>query len=131
MKVAVVGSRNFSDYAKVKDYLDRLNAMRGIDTIVSGGAKGADSLGEKWARENRVKTLIFEAKWDDVTHPGAVIKSNQWGKKYDATAGFRRNKQIIEAADVVLAFWDMRSPGTKDSVEYARKIKKPIKIIQV
>lgn len=129
MKVAVIGSRGFTDYAKMKDYLDRLNSMRPITLVVSGGAEGADSLGERWADENGVAKLIFEAKWSDLTHPDARIKVNSRGNKYDANAGFRRNRDIVDAADVVLAFWDGKSPGTRNSVDYARSKNKPIKII--
>lgn len=130
MKVAVIGSRTFGDYAMIKDYLDRLNAMREISRIISGGAAGADMLGERWAEENKVEKLVFEAKWDDLTHSDALIKVNSRGKQYDARAGFRRNKDIIEAADVVIAFWDGSSRGTKDGIDHAGKIGKPIKIIR-
>jgi len=129
MKVAVIGSRGFTDYSKLKDYLDRLNALRPISLIVSGGAAGADSLGERWADENGVEKLVFEAKWDDLTHPDARIKVNAYGKKYDANAGFRRNKDIIDAANVILAFWDGKSPGTRNSIDYAKFKNKPLKII--
>ncbi len=129
MKVAVIGSRGFTDYEKVKDYLGRLDSKRKITLIVSGGADGADSLGERWADENGVQKLIFEAKWDDLTHPDARIKVNRYGKKYDANAGFRRNRDIVDNCDVVLAFWDGRSPGTRNSVDYARSKNKPLKII--
>lgn len=62
MKVAVIGSRGFTDYEKVKDYLGRLDSKRKITLIVSGGADGADSLGERWADENGVQKLIFRGE---------------------------------------------------------------------
>ena len=129
MKVAVIGSRGFTDYSVVKDYLDRLNAMHPISVIVSGGAKGADSLGEAWADENGVAKCIYHAEWENLSHPDAVILTNQYGKRYDARAGHRRNRFIINDADLVLAFWDKRSKGTADAVGYAKSIGKPIKII--
>ena len=100
----MIGSRGFTDYPKMKDYLDRLNAMRPISLIVSGGAGGADSLAERWADENGVAKLIYEAKWSDLTHPDARIKVNSRGNKYDANAGLRRNRDIVDNCDVVLAF---------------------------
>lgn len=130
MKVAVIGSRTFNDYAMLKDYLDRLNAMQHISKIISGGAAGADKLAERWADENGVGKLIFEAIWDDLSHPDALVKVNSRGKPYDARAGFRRNKEIIENADVVLAFWNGSSRGTKDGIDHAEKKGKPIKIIK-
>ena len=131
MKVAVIGSRGFADYGIVKDYLDRLNAMRDITVIISGGAQGADSLGERWADENRVAKRVYEAKWRDLTHQDTLVKVNSSGYRYDARAGFRRNRDIVDAADVILAFWNMSSPGTGDSIGYAKKTRKPIKIIRV
>ena len=130
MRVAVVGSRKFDDYDMMKSYLDKLHSMRKIELIVSGGASGADSFAVHWAKSNSVEYLVHEAKWDDLTHPDARIKVNSRGKKYDANAGFRRNRDIVNDAQVVLAFWDGNSPGTKDSIDYARSINKPIRVIR-
>ena len=131
MKVAVIGSRDFTNYALLTEKLDKLHQMQQITTIVSGGAKGADSYGEFWAKMQGMTPLIFEAKWEDLSHPDANIKRNRWGKQYDASAGFRRNKTIIENCDIVFAFWDGSSPGTEDSLNYAKSLKKPIKIFLV
>ncbi len=76
--------------------------------IVSGGASGADSYSERYARENGLAILIFYPNW------------NLYGKK----AGFIRNSQIIEAADEICAFWDGASKGTLDSIDKARKLGK-------
>ena len=131
MKVAVIGSRHFMNYLMVKDYLDRLNQMRRITAIVSGGASGADSLGERWADSNGVDKIIYEAEWDNLTYPDAIIRTNPRGKQYDAKAGMRRNILIIDNCDVVLAFWDMHSPGTRSAVQQAKKIHRPIKVIKI
>ena len=131
MRVAVIGSRNFNDYEKVKDYLNRLHGMRPITLVVSGGARGADSLGERWADDNCIDKLIHEAKWDDLTHPDARIQTNQYGRQYDANAGFRRNRTIIDDSDIILAFWDMKSPGTRNGIAYAKQRGKSYKIISV
>ena len=131
MKVAVIGSRSFQNYSMIKEKLDILNSIRKITCIVSGGADGADKLGERYADENGIKKIIHEAKWDDVTHPDARVKVNDYGKKYDANAGFRRNRDIVNDADVILAFQINRSPGTQNSIDYEKKIGKPIKVISV
>jgi hypothetical protein len=83
--------------------------------LVSGAAKGADSLGEKWAIENQITTLIFPANW----------------KKYGKQAGFIRNVDIIKNCDYVIAFWDNKSKGTKHSISLCEKYNKQYKIINI
>ena len=106
MKIAVIGSRNFNDYELVKTTLSTLN----ITLLVSGGAKGADSLGERYATENNIETLIFKPDWE----------------KHGKAAGMIRNTDIINNADTVIAFWDGESKGTKDSITKAEKKNKNI-----
>lgn len=130
-RVAVIGSRDFNNYIQMKDVLDKLRLVVDIVSIVSGGAKGADSLAERYADENGITKTIFEAAWSDLSHPDALVKPNKFGKLYDARAGFRRNKTIVENADVVIAFHHDNSPGTRDSINYARSLNKPIKVINV
>jgi len=103
MKAAIVGSRTFNDYDALRESIDSLNIH--IDEIISGGAKGADSLAERYARENEIAITIFPAEW----------------KKYGRAAGMIRNRDIIKSADVVIAFWDGESKGTKNSIDLAEK----------
>jgi hypothetical protein len=120
MNVAVVGSRTFRDYRFLCEKLDALRFLWGNFTIVSGGAQGADSLAVRWAKERGMpEPIVIPAAWDDLSHPDAVIKTRRDGKRYDARAGFRRNQQIIDHCDVVVAFWDGRSPGTRDTLRKA------------
>ena len=86
MKVAVIGSRTFNDYEEVKRSLSAIN----ITLLVSGGAKGADTLGEQYAKENNIPTKIFLPDWN----------------KHGKAAGFIRNTDIINEAELVVAFWD-------------------------
>ena len=89
MRVAIVGSRTFNNYNLLEKTI--CNKMVGsINLIVSGGAKGADSLAEKFAKKHNISMRIFSAEWD----------------KYGRGAGYIRNKLIIDNADVVFAFWD-------------------------
>lgn len=126
--IAIIGSRDFNDYDRVNYVLSKVQNgnPKWKLVIISGGAKGADSLGEKWAEDNNCETIIFLPKWDDLTHPNARIKTNKFGKQYDANAGFRRNKDIVDNSDVVIAFWDGKSAGTKNSIDYANQIGKPV-----
>lgn len=122
MKLAIIGSTSFDDY----DLVCKTVKEHGFDLelIVSGGAKGADSLGEKYADDNDIPKKIFPAEWDNLEAVPCKIKTNKRGQKYNALAGFNRNKLIVDASDMVLAFWDGESPGTEDSIEYAQEKRK-------
>jgi hypothetical protein len=137
INIAVIGSRTFNDYEllcevlteELKPYKVKVN-YRNKDpyptiTIVSGAAPGADTLAVKFAKENKIRYVEYQAKWDDLTHPDARIKTNSFGKLYDANAGHRRNTLIIENADLVIAFHN-DSPGTADSLKKAKKLNKII-----
>jgi hypothetical protein len=110
MKVGVIGSRGFNDNEKLTQIMDEIED---VHLIVSGGAKGADLLGEKWANENGVETLIFKPNWS----------------KYGKRAGFIRNEDIVKNSDYIIAFWDGNSKGTENSINLAKKLNIPIKII--
>lgn len=109
MKIGVVGSRTFKDYDRLKAVLDGLKPT----TIVSGGANGADKLGERYADENGLNKIIHLPNWD----------------KYGNSAGFRRNTDIINDSDMVIACWDGVSRGTRDSMGKAHKLKKDLYIL--
>ena len=114
MKLAVVGSRTFNDYELLKSKLDIIHKRRKITCIVSGGAKGADSLSERWAKENNIETLIFIPEWE----------------KYGKKAGYLRNDDIIKNSDAVVAFWDEISKGTSHSINLAKKYDKPCLVVK-
>lgn len=121
MKVAVIGSRDFDDYDRVKRILD----LYPISAIVSGGARGADSLGKRYSEEVLGKDAeIYNAEWSDLTKEPCKIKTRSDGSKYNALAGFNRNTTIIQNCDMVVAFWDAKSPGTKDSIDKAQELRK-------
>ena len=108
--LAVVGSRTFSNLQQM------LYAIRDEhpDEIVSGGARGADSLAEMIATGTNIPFRKFLPEWD----------------RYGRSAGFRRNELIIAAATHVLAFYgpDGETAGTKNSVQLARAACKPVKV---
>ena len=110
MKLAIIGSRTFNDYNFLVESLEPYKSK--ITLVVSGAAKGADSLGEKWAIENNIKTLIFPADWN----------------RFGASSGFRRNVDIIKHCDCCVAFWDGVSKGTKHSISLCEQYDKPYKI---
>lgn len=99
MKYGVVGSRGFSNYDVMARALDNLG-LTSADTIVSGGAYGADALAEKYANAKGLATLIFKADW----------------QKHGKKAGILRNQDIVDNSDVVIAFWDGVSRGTNNTI---------------
>jgi len=115
MNIAIVGGRDFSDYTLLKESLSAyISIYSGIpDNIVSGGAKGADTLAAQFAAEMDIPLLVFKPDY----------------QKYGRGATLVRNTQIIENADVVFAFWDGQSKGTKDSITKAKKLQKELHII--
>lgn len=109
MKLAVVGGRNFDDYEYLERELDKLDD---IEMIVSGGAKGADTLAERYAHEHGIKIKIFPPEWEI------------WGKQ----ACNKRNHQIVDECDQLIAFWDGESRGTAHSVALAVMAGKKVRI---
>ncbi len=114
MKLAVVGSRDYPKPELVKRVLSKYPS----DTVlISGGARGVDSLAEEAARDLFVpEPVIYPAKWR--TDNG----------KYDRGAGFKRNQLIIRDADQVIAFWDGESKGTQHSISLAIKSNTPVAV---
>lgn len=108
MDLAIVGSRGFSSYA----YLEKTLGLyfTDIGKIISGGARGADSLGAQYAREHGIPLQEFIPDWDGL------------GK----SAGYIRNEKIVEASTVLAAYWDGVSNGTKHSINIAKARQKPV-----
>lgn len=108
MKVAIIGSRDLK--FKINRYVPSSARL-----IISGGARGIDSIAEAYADENGVEKLIIKPDY----------------KKYGRSAPLVRNRQIIESADLVLAFWDGESRGTMHSVKYAIECGKNIELHEI
>ena len=111
MKVIIAGSRGFDDYKFLDEVMHELfwrgapglDGWELIDSVISGGARGADTLGAAWADENHFPVHVYPADWD--TH----------GK----IAGFLRNEDMARAGDILVAFWDGYSRGTTNMVSTA------------
>jgi len=111
LRLGVIGSRSFNDYKLLCNTLQEYKHYK--LEIVSGGAKGADSLAKRYAEENLLPYKEFLPDWDS------------FGKQ----AGFIRNADIIANSDEVVAFWDKKSSGTANSIHLAGKKGIPVKII--
>lgn len=106
-RVIIAGGRYFSNYELLRTFVDmklsRITEEKPIE-IVSGGATGADALGERYAKEKGYLLRRFPADW----------------KQYGKAAGVRRNKEMAQNADALIAFWNGESRGTKNMIEEAR-----------
>ena len=105
VKIVVAGSRGFENYNLLKETLDSLIKGRPESEIVSGTAKGADLLGEKYAAERSLQIKRFPANWD----------------KFGKRAGYLRNEEMAKYADACVCFWDGNSKGTKSMIDLAEK----------
>lgn len=114
MKLAIIGSRGFNDYDFLKKNVSAFLKHNSFvcTHIISGGAKGADKLAEQFALDNQLEMIVFKPDW----------------KQYGKRAGFIRNTTIIENTDVVIAFWNGNSSGTKDAIMKAIALNKRTKI---
>lgn len=101
MRYGVIGSRTFMDYVFFKETLDR----HIISQIISGGAIGADTLAENYARARNIPFKVHLPDYD----------------RYGRKAPFVRNKLIVDDSDIIVAFWDLKSTGTKHSLDYANQ----------
>ena len=129
MKIIIAGTRTFSDEVYLTQSVEKTLRENKIKNpiILSGMAKGPDLMGKKWAIANNYQVKEFPADWKNLNVENCVIKSNQYGK-YNALAGHNRNKQMGDEADMLIAFWDGKSTGTKHMIEYMEKNKKTINI---
>ena len=116
-RVVVCGGLSFTDQETCFTSLDRILDGKEDIEIVSGHARGADALGEKYAMMHSLELTVFKADW----------------KRYGRGAGPIRNKQMVDYAKaehgIVVAFWNGTSRGTRNTIELARKAGLEIHII--
>lgn len=115
-KVIIAGSRGFSNYKLLREQCNKyLREKRKTSNIiiVSGHARGADTLGERYAQDEGFALEVYPAQW----------------KKLGKQAGYRRNEQMAEVADALIAFWDGESKGTKHMIDIMNNKGLPTKVV--
>ena len=132
IKIGIVGSRGYTNKKKIKDLVFEIKEKYGNEVeIVSGGQKdGADGLAKKYALEFNVKYVEFlPAHYSWNMH--CKLPATEYNKPYYVSNYFKRNKQIAEYSDIIIAFIPdgVESRGTMNTVEHAKKEKKLIKIL--
>lgn len=111
MKVIIAGSRDIREPIKVHDAIAAAVIKIPIITeVVCGEAEGVDKIGKAWAKAANIPIKSFPADW------------KTWGK----VAGFKRNRDMADYADALIAVWDGKSKGTHDMIELMAEMNKPI-----
>jgi len=114
--LAIIGSRTFDNYSYAKieilDIIQKNNIQ--VTKIISGGATGADKIAEIFASEFNIPIEIIKPTWNLGKHAGLI-----------------RNTDIIKQSDYVIAFWNVESKGTLDSINKAKKLNKKLFIVKI
>ena len=116
-RLVIAGSRNFDDYSvladAVDDYLKKLAPKKQV-IIVSGTAKGADRMGEQYARQRGYPLEEYPANWHYFGRAAAV----------------KRNAQMAQVADAAIVFWDGQSAGAKNMISCAETVGIPCEVVR-
>ena len=107
MKLLIVGSRSIEQF-DLTEYIPPVTEL-----IISGGAKGIDTIAEQYADRHKISKLILRPKYHI----------------YGRAAPIKRNQEMVDVADQVLVVWDGNSRGTSATIAYAKKVQKPINIV--
>lgn len=108
MKLLIIGSRSIKSF-DLSPYVPP-----SVDTVISGGANGIDDLAEQYADFHRLSKYIIRPRYD----------------LYGRAAPLKRNEQMVDISDAVLAVWDGQSRGTQYTISYAKKVNKPILLLR-
>lgn len=129
MKLIIFGDRAINNLAILEEAIAHFDIdLKKIKEIVSGEAKGADTLGEDLAARHKIKIKKFTPNWKDITVEGAIVKENSYGK-YNAAAGGIRNQKMVDYADCGLALQtNGETNGTQDCIKRLQKANKPVYI---
>lgn len=113
VRVVVTGSRTWWDWELLTRTLSSLDPQ--VTGLAHGGAAGADERAAWWAASHKVATTVFEADWSKGRRAGPI-----------------RNKRMLTEfrPDLVVAFWDGESPGTKNCVDQAHRLGIPVQVVQ-
>ena len=112
MKLIIAGAPTCTNYQHLCQVLapDRHR----ITQVLTGGARGAEQLGYRWAWKHAVRHQLFRAEWE----------------RFGKSAGMRRNHQMAQAGDVLVACWDGQSPGTAHMIQCMEQLGKPVIVVR-
>lgn len=114
-RVIIAGGRDFADYALLSETMDDyLSKVTDDIFIVCGQARGADTLGERYAKEHGYQVNYFPANWE----------------RFGKSAGYIRNTEMAKNADALVAFWDGHSLGTKHMIATAEQLGLDVRVVR-
>lgn len=116
LKVIIAGTRDFDNYPLLVRKCNGILKKYDFDNvqIISGGARGADYYGELYAKQKHYNLSVYPADWD----------------KYGKSARYRRNVLMAEKGNVLIAFWDGKSKGTKHMIDIANQHNLKVHVIK-
>jgi hypothetical protein len=103
MRTIIAGSRNCNDYHLLLDAIDECSWTPTV--IISGSARGVDTMGEDWAFDHKIPCEKYPADWN----------------KYGKSAGYKRNVLMAEKAEALIVLWDGVSKGTGHMIDIAQR----------
>lgn len=103
MRLIIAGSRDIVDYHVMRECWRQYTYRDSVTEIVSGGARGVDSLAIRLANDVNIPVTVMAANWD----------------LHGRRAGYKRNAEMAEYGHSVLAIWDHQSRGTKHMIDVA------------
>ncbi len=113
MRIVIAGSRSYYNFEEAESFIRECLQNMSVQPpliLLSGGASGADQLGERFAVENGFSVEHHFAQW----------------QRFGKSAGPKRNQEMAELCDAVICFWDGKSKGTASLILCAKKLKKPV-----
>lgn len=138
MRIIIAGSRSITDYKVVEDAMFKSNAYKVVTEVVSGGARGVDTLAIEWAKKNNVRYSVKKADWNNLKAPGAevVIQENDKStdlayRYYNRRAGLQRNEEMGRYSDALVAIWDGVSTGTLHMINFMKSLGKKVYVFKV
>ena len=131
-RVGIVGSREYTNRRKIKEFVYKLKEKFGEDVEILSGCqpKGADGLAKKFALEFDMKYVEFPPR-HYTYNQHCLLDQSHYGKKYFPKNFYDRNKQIVEYSDYIVAFMikDKQTSGTMNTIETAQKMNKKVIIL--
>jgi len=114
-KLLIAGTRTFTDYNFVRNMLDMAYPDDGPEEVISGGCRGTDLLGEKWAAEREIEVTKFMPDWN----------------LHGEAAGPIRNRQMAWRCDSAFIFWNGKSSGTLNMIQELARNKKQFVVVGI